>query len=232
MPLTAKEPASNRSPHSQWQRALQGVTQLGLVSGRIGPLFKTALHTLVLFTGRYTVPGPYTYKRFWYRDATFSIYALLQMGLLKQAGKALALFPKFQQSDGYFRSQTGEWDSNGQALWLFYQYQRYSQKPLPSEWLKAVKKGALWLQRQLQQPHYPSPHAGLLPAGFSAEHLGPIDYFYWDNFWALAGLQAVQTLLPHNAQLDACQQQLEAALNQSLKHVAERLGQPALPASP
>ena len=36
--------------------------------------------------------------------------------------------------------------------------------------------------------------AGLLPAGFSAEHLGPNDYYYWDDFWGLAGLIAAARL--------------------------------------
>jgi hypothetical protein len=29
----------------------------------------------------------------------------------------------------------------------------------------------------------------MLPAGFSAEHLGPNDYYYWDNFWSLRGIR-------------------------------------------
>jgi hypothetical protein len=37
--------------------------------------------------------------------------------------------------------------------------------------------------------------AGLLPAGFSAEHLGPNDFYYWDDFWAVAGLRAAADLL-------------------------------------
>jgi hypothetical protein len=32
--------------------------------------------------------------------------------------------------------------------------------------------------------------AGLLPAGFSAEHLGNNDFYYWDDFWGIAGLKA------------------------------------------
>ena len=36
---------------------------------------------------------------------------------------------------------------------------------------------------------------GLLPASISAEHLGPFDYFYWDDFWALAGLRDGAALL-------------------------------------
>jgi hypothetical protein len=39
------------------------------------------------------------------------------------------------------------------------------------------------------------PEAGLLPAGFSAEHLGPNDFYYWDDFWGVAGLRAAAELL-------------------------------------
>lgn len=31
---------------------------------------------------------------------------------------------------------------------------------------------------------------GLLPQGLSAEHLGLADYYYWDNFWSLAGIES------------------------------------------
>jgi hypothetical protein len=31
---------------------------------------------------------------------------------------------------------------------------------------------------------------GLLPKGLSAEHLGLADYYYWDNFWSLAGIKS------------------------------------------
>ncbi|MEX0743997.1 MAG: hypothetical protein WD118_00230 [Phycisphaeraceae bacterium] len=37
-------------------------------------------------------------------------------------------------------------------------------------------------------------HAGLLPAGFSAEHLGPNDFYYWDDFWSVAGLRAAAAI--------------------------------------
>jgi Zn-finger nucleic acid-binding protein len=37
-----------------------------------------------------------------------------------------------------------------------------------------------------------------LPPGFSAEHLGPNDYYYWDNFWALAGLKAAAEMVKRN----------------------------------
>lgn len=232
VPLQSSTPTARFSPNGQWQQALRGAAEVDLPNDAHSRLFKTALRTLVLFTGRHTVPGPYTYKRFWYRDATFSVYALLKMGLFKQAQQALQVFPQFQQSDGYFRSQTGEWDSNGQVLWIFYQYQQFSQQPLPATWQHALEKGTVWLQRQLTKNPKPSPHAGLLPAGFSAEHLGPVDYFYWDNYWALAGLQAARCLAPHLKGVSASIDALTNALNASLQAVTQRLGTQALPASP
>lgn len=32
---------------------------------------------------------------------------------------------------------------------------------------------------------------GLMPPSLSAEHFGTVDQYYWDSFWALAGLQAL-----------------------------------------
>jgi hypothetical protein len=46
-----------------------------------------------------------------------------------------------------------------------------------------------WLEKALQQ------HGGVLPPGFSAEHLGPADWYLWDNFWALGGLKEIKPYL-------------------------------------
>jgi hypothetical protein len=83
-----------------------------------------------------------------------------------------------------------------------------------------------------------APHAGLLPAGFSAEHLGPNDYYYWDDFWSIAGLEAAASLcarLGEDASREEFQREADAlrrAVDRSLARVAERLGRPAMPASP
>jgi hypothetical protein len=59
-----------------------------------------------------------------------------------------------------------------------------------------------------------APHAGLLPAGFSAEHLGQNDYYYWDDYWAAAGLRAAAALLD---ELD------EPASAEAFRHEADDL---------
>jgi hypothetical protein len=80
--------------------------------------------------------------------------------------------------------------------------------------------------------------AGLLPAGFSAEHLGPNDYYYWDDFWGIAGLHAASRLLPPaDGDADPSSFREEAgqfreAVEKSLSRVALRLGRPGMSASP
>jgi hypothetical protein len=60
----------------------------------------------------------------------------------------------------------------------------------PKAWVDAVAKGAEWIEKKRTSKSPGIRHSGLLPAGFSAEHLGANDYYYWDDFWSLAGLKA------------------------------------------
>jgi hypothetical protein len=82
------------------------------------------------------------------------------------------------------------------------------------------------------------PHAGLLPSGFSAEHLGPNDFYYWDDFWGVAGLKSAAYLSAAYKENDegisyemtSCT--LQAHIERSLVNVQARLQRPAIPASP
>ena len=67
-------------------------------------------------------------------------------------------------------------------------------RPKP-EWITSIVKAADWIPRKRIKHHKEPRVLGLLPAGFSAEHLGPNDYYYWDDFWGVAGLQAAAWLL-------------------------------------
>ncbi len=48
----------------------------------------------------------------------------------------------------------------------------------------------MWIfeQRKKTKTNKKNFEYGLLPSGFSAEHFGPSNYYYWDNFWAYAGV--------------------------------------------
>lgn len=220
-----------------WNESLHGHCRLHVPDARYAALYEAALRVLIVHSPLDVYPGPYTYKRFWFRDAAFIIHALICAGLVARAERALDRFPLRQDLTGYFHSQEGEWDSNGEALWIMQRFCRVTGCAPKPEWRQSIRRGAQWIARKREPEHSGLPHAGLLPAGFSAEHLGPNDYYYWDDFWGVAGLQAAEALLrtfdepaARGARDEA--QSLSAAIDRSLSGTRRRLGRAAMPASP
>src|SRR5262249_60296785 len=107
--------------------------------------FDAAVRSLVLHSPGDVYSGPFTYKRFWFRDAAFILDALLAVGLADRAGRCIAGFPSRQDGRGYFRSQEGEWDSNGAALWIVDRHRRLTGTALSPDLTGAVAKGADWI---------------------------------------------------------------------------------------
>ena len=221
-----------------WDHALSGHCSLQVPDQQWRFLYDTALRTLILHAPGDVYGGPYTYKRFWFRDAAFIIHGMLCAGLSQRAERALDRFSSRQTALGYFKSQEGEWDSNGQALWIFQRFCEMTARPPKPQWRKAIVRGGRWLQRKRLSTQLPDAHAGLLPPGFSAEHLGPNDYYYWDDFWAAAGLRAAAKLLDafHEPVLaEEFRREAEDLLqyiDRSLQAVAKRLRRTVIPASP
>lgn len=188
-----RRPHFDRTP--TWDAALRPLAKLRLAHAPIQRLYDLALANTVLHCPLDPYPGPYTYKRFWFRDAVFILHALLALGDVGRVRRALDRFGPRQRRDGYFLSQEGEWDSNGEALWFYGRFAAFTGEVPPEAWLDAVARGAQWITRKRLPRDSGRREAGLLPAGFSAEHLGPNDYYYWDDFWGVAGLRAAARLL-------------------------------------
>jgi len=106
------------------------------------------------------------------------------------------------------------------------------------EWRQAIHRGGRWIKHKRLPESINSPHAGLLPVGFSAEHLGPNDYYYWDNFWGVAGLRAAAKLLEAFGEerlSEEFQQEAEtlmAAVERSLEITVSRRCRRGMSASP
>jgi len=221
-----------------WKESLQGACRLQIPDAHFQFLYEAAIRTMVLHSPGEVYPGPYIYRRFWFRDAAFILYGLLSVGLKDRVRRALDCFGLRQTAGGYFLSQEGEWDSNGEALWIMRQYCQMSGTNPPEEWKESVHKAGKWICKKLLPVDLPCPHAGLLPSGFSAEHLGPNDFYYWDDFWAVAGLRAAAFLSAAYRQskeagnFESTADVLVKSINQSLKQAEERLKKPAMPASP
>ena len=222
---------------ASWPDAMAPIAKLRIGDERIQRLYDLAVADLVLHAPGEIYPGPYTYKRFWFRDAAFMLNVLLTLGGVERTRRVLREFSPRQRRDGYFLSQEGEWDSNGEAIWMYHRFLALTGEKAPDEWLTAIKKGARWISRKRLPKNTDKPEAGLLPAGFSAEHLGPNDFYYWDDFWAVAGLRcAAELLRERDASLaTACEAEAAefiATIERSFPHGPQRRFPGAIPASP
>ncbi len=190
-----RKPVTVSQPPAPWKSELAQCSRLQIPDPLVQRLYDTAVASLILHAPDEVYPGPYTYKRFWYRDAAYILNALLALGAQARVRRCLDLFPDGQTRQGYFRSQEGEWDSNGEVLWIWHRYLQLTGSALPADWRQPIEKGAQWISAKRLPKDLAAPHAGLLPAGFSAEHLGPNDYYYWDDFWGVAGLRSAAEML-------------------------------------
>lgn len=222
-----------------WPHLLKDWSDLQVPDTRMREIHESAKRTLALLSQTEILPGPYTYRRFWFRDACLIGHALLGLNQDRLVRRALGRFPGRQRRDGYFHSQEGEWDSNGQVLWLADRYERATGRTDHGMPVSSLLKGARWIHRKrMETAGHEGPQQGLLPAGFSAEHLGPNDYYYWDDFWGVAGLEAAEALMRRREQVDAaaqCSQWAAGFRKTLLRNIEEldagRVGE-AIPAAP
>jgi hypothetical protein len=192
--FTIHKSVNSASGAKKWESALNNTCTCVFPYKRYQELFESAVYTLLLHSSDTVFAGPFTYKRFWFRDAAFILQSLLFAGKIDVCSKIVESFFRSQKADGYFQSQEGEWDSNGQVLWSLLNYcECTGQTPKP-HWQDAIRQAAQWITNKRIKNRCSSFY-GLLPPGFSAEHLGPNDYYYWDDFWGVAGLFSASSLL-------------------------------------
>ncbi len=226
------------SERSLWRDALARAAQLQIPDVPMQQIYDIAVRSLILHTPHEAYPGPFTYRRFWFRDAAFIVRALLDLGLQTRAHQVISTFFKRQTRSGYFLSQEGEWDSNGQVLWILDRYYQLTRE-VPSEaMLQSIRKAAKWIIHKRLPTGSGCAGEGLFPPGFSAEHLGPSDYYYWDDFWGVAGLQAAGEILRRagdRSLAESYQHESELfmqAIERSLERASSLVGSAAIPASP
>ena len=131
------------------------------------------------------------YDEFYIRDGAYQVMELEEAGLWDAAEKAVALYLTRQRPDGRFESQPGQFDANGQALWVLWQYyQMTADRP----WLEGVypkmRRAVDWLRKARREAPDESPFAGLLPAALAdGEYLWGGEYHIVGyDLWNLRGL--------------------------------------------
>ncbi|OGS20904.1 MAG: hypothetical protein A3J83_00310 [Elusimicrobia bacterium RIFOXYA2_FULL_40_6] len=229
------EGACAKTAESLWEGSLQGACSLQIPDEHFQFLYEAAVRTMILHSPEEVYPGPCIYRRFWFRDAAFILYALLSAGLTRRVERSLDRFRSRQTISGYFLSQEGEWDSNGEALWITRMYCEMTGSKLPEEWKSSIEKAADWICKKRLPADLKFNHAGLLPAGFSAEHFGPNNYYYWDDFWGIAGLKAAALMCENTNKAKRFEKEADELLkytNQSLENVSNQFKRLVMPAAP
>ena len=236
--LTALGNAREFDPAVTWPVVRSKLAELRIPDARMQFLYAAAVHALVLLSADEVVPGPYTYRRFWFRDACLMLNAMMAIGLMERSRRAIESFPSRQLHNGYFRSQEGEWDSNGQVLWIIDRWAMLAGESVSDHVLDAVDRAVNWIDRKRMPVSDDVLHAGLLPAGFSAEHLGPNDHYYWDDFWAEAGLRAAERVCTRGGRKEAAEkarrlaQEMQRAIERSIERIPASQSFGGIPASP
>jgi len=103
----------------------------------------------------------------------------------------VALYLPRQRTDGRFESQRGQFDANGQALWVLWQYYKMT---ADRAWLESVypkmRRAVDWTMKARRQAPADSPFAGVLPNALAdGEFLwGGKHHIVGYDFWNLRGM--------------------------------------------
>ena len=227
---------------SYWENYLSKGTEIKTPDEKLNSLLLSSISTLLLLTDKQDItPGPFTYHQFWFRDAAYMVWALDNFGYHTITKKIVEQYPYHQTKDGYYRSQKGEWDSNGQAIWTIFRHYNLTKdlsllKSLFDSLFLAVK----WIsnKRLTSQSFSQEPFFGLMPVGMSAEHLGLADQYFWDNFWSLAGIKAfieICKILGKKEELnfaEGLKNHYCLATDVAIENVQTKFSLTAIPASP
>ncbi|MBM3130121.1 MAG: hypothetical protein FJ009_16040 [Chloroflexi bacterium] len=235
---------------SNWREDLSHGMRIRVPDEKLQAAFDAnKAYLLLLHDGDTITPGPFTYHQFWFRDAAYLLNALDQLGYHDEARQVIEKFPRRIRKDGYAHATEGEWDSNGAAIWAMVEHARLSGNTTllardywsllkMASWINSKRRRTKDKRKRSAVSSQQSLHHGLLPPGPSAEHLGPSDYFYWDDFWGLAGLREAARAADWLGQksdaekLRANFESFRADVDASLAGVAARIGRAAMPASP
>ncbi len=228
----------------QWRETLNEV-KISLPDRRVTEAYYASLAYILINADHFMPhPGPWAYDLFWYRDTAYMLEALLRNRKFDFARRTIHHLMSAQLPSGEFPpifdvnyQQVGhrEWDSQGQALFTLAEYIRYTGE---TEWIEKywphIEKGVKFLDSlQILSPE------GILPPSWSAEDLGSqYWHHYWDDFWAIRGLQdagwmAEQIGQPEkSAELQSKADLLRQRVISSIAHLIETYGISWIPNGP
>jgi hypothetical protein len=159
------------------------------------------------------------YHAFWLRDSSYILRMYDLSGYHDFARQVLDFFPGWQQPDGNFVSQGGQFDGWGQVMWAYGQHYRITKDlDFARSVYPAMQKAVGWLQQaRRNDPLH------LMPNTSPGDNEDITGHVTGHNFWALIGLKnviAVANALGHRQDAQTYQGEyddLKAAFLAALK---------------
>lgn len=127
----------------------------------------------------------FQYHAFWLRDASFIVRNYALSGYFNIARQCLEFFPRWQQPNGNFVSQGGQFDGWGQTMWIYGQYYRLTHdKRFAESVFPSIEKAFDWLVKaRASDPLH------LMPETTPGDNENITGHITGHNFWALIGLR-------------------------------------------
>lgn len=125
------------------------------------------------------------YHAFWLRDASDIVNMYDLTGYSQYASQDLAFFARFQQPDGLFLSQPGQYDAQGEVLWVYGQhYLMTHDMAFAKQVFPAVERAVDWLEKaRATDPLH------LIPASYVHDNEYADGHITGYNLLALGGLK-------------------------------------------
>lgn len=125
------------------------------------------------------------YHAFWLRDASYIVRMYDLSGYHDIAGQCLDFFARWQQPDGNFLSQGGQFDGWGQTMWAYGQHYRITRdSAFAGRVFPAIRRAVDWLHAARL-----GDSLRLMPSTSPGDNEDITGHVTGHNFWALAGLK-------------------------------------------
>jgi hypothetical protein len=183
--------AAHAALRSLWTAQESGMMHIEVPEAKVDATYRAAIAEMLESriqtpAGWEQCPNRLQYRAFWIRDAAIETQALDLAGLHAAAAQNLSFIDAFQQADGLFISQAGQYDEWGQALWALAQHAELSGEPAYA----AAQLGRIGAAIDWLTAASASDPLGLLPASNPDDNELAYGHITGDDLWAAAGLRS------------------------------------------
>lgn len=174
-----------------WEKKLGEGMIIELPEKKVTDTFKASLvNSLIardkIDTNYVQKVNEFQYDNFWLRDAAFFSHMYVLTGYHREARQVLDFFHFWQQEDGNFVSQGGQYDGFGQTLWAYGSYvQMTGDTAFAVKVFPQVMKAVDWLEKARRHDLL-----NLIPVTTPGDNENITGHVTGHNFWALNGLRS------------------------------------------